>query len=183
VSGERERLKEILCTQSILYGDFTLVSGLKSTYYIDGKMTSFDGEGAYLIGQLMLDEINNLPHPIDSVGGPTMGADPLVTGIGIAAFLRKQPLRIFVVRQKLKDHGTQKLIEGNFKKGDHVVIVEDVITTGGSIFNAITAVEEAGGIVEGVMVVVDRLQGGAQLLNEEGYRFKSLFTINELLKK
>ena len=183
MSKERTRLQEILSTQSILYGDFVLVSGLRSTYYIDGKMTSFDGEGAYLIGQLMLDEINGFQTHIDAVGGPTMGADPLVTGIGIAAFLRKQPMRIFVVRQKLKDHGTQKLIEGNFKKGDHVVIVEDVITTGGSIFNTITAVEEAGGAVEGVIVVVDRLQGGGQTIKEKGYRFKALFTINDLLKK
>lgn len=180
---ERERLREIIRSKSIKYGDFTLVSGKKSTYYIDGKMTSFDPEGAYLTGRLMLEKIRKLPGKVDSAGGPTIGADPIVTGIGIAAHLHNDPIRVFVVRKKTKEHGMQKLIEGNFQKGDRVVIVEDVITTGGSIFQAIEAVEESGGTIEAVIVVVDRQQGGKENMQKRGYKFLSLFRIDDILER
>ena len=180
-SQARQKLKEILQTKSITHGDFTLASGLKSSYYIDGKMTTFDAEGAYLVGILMLEEIRKLNLQIDSVGGPTMGADPIVTGVGIASHLQSNPLRIFAVRKETKGHGAQKLIEGNFKEGDRVVIVEDVITTGGSILQSIEAVENSKGTVEAVIVVVDRMQGGKENMEKKGYRFNSLFEINELL--
>ena len=177
---DRKRLRELLLSKSIIHGEFTLTSGMKSSYYVDGKMTTFDPEGAYLIGRLMLDEVNKLPNKIDSAGGPVIGADPIVTAIGIAAHLQKKPLRLFVVRKKTKTHGMQKCIEGNFQKGDRVVIVEDVITTGGSILQAIEAVEESSGTVEAVMVVVDRKQGGRENIQQNGYRFISLFSIDEL---
>jgi len=180
-SQVRQRLKEILQTNSITHGNFTLASGLKSSYYIDGKMTTFDAEGAYLVGLMMIDEIKKLDLKIDSVGGPTMGADPIVTGVGIASHLQSEPLRIFAVRKETKEHGAQKMIEGNFKEGDKVVIVEDVITTGGSIFQAIKAVEDSKGTVEAVIVIVDRMQGGKENMEEKGYKFRSLFEINELL--
>ncbi|MFC1477551.1 orotate phosphoribosyltransferase [candidate division KSB1 bacterium] len=180
---ERQRLLEVLRERSVAYGDFTLASGLKSKYYVDGKMTTFDGEGALLIGKVMLHMIKDLPGPIDSAGGPTMGADPIVAGIGVAAHLQGDSIRCFAVRKKTKEHGRQKLIEGNFKKGDRVVIVEDVITTGGSIFQAIEAVESEGGTIEAVFVIVDRLQGGRENLAEKGYALHSLFTIDEILEK
>ena len=180
---ERLRLREIIRSKSIKYGDFTLVSGKKSSYYIDGKMTSFDPEGAYLTGRLMLEEIRKLPGKVDSAGGPTMGADPIVAGIGIVSHLQNDPIRLFAVRKKSKEHGMQKLIEGNFKKGDRVVIVEDVITTGGSIFQAIEAVEESGGTVEAVIVVVDRQQGGKENMQKRGYKFISLFQIDDILER
>ena len=180
---ERKRLLEIIRTKSVKYGDFTLVSGRKSSYYIDGKMTSFDPEGAYLTGRLMLEEIRKLPGKVDSAGGPVIGADPIVTGIGIAGHLQNDHIRVFVVRKKTKEHGMQKLIEGNFQKGDRVVIVEDVITTGGSIFQAIEAVEESGGTVEAVIVVVDRQQGGRENMQKRGYNFLSLFRIDDILER
>jgi len=183
VENERSRFLEILRKQSVVYGDFTLTSGLKSHYYIDGKLTTFDPEGAYLLGRLMFSRIRQLPEAVNSIGGPAIGADPIVTAIGIASFHRNDPLRCFTVRKKTKTHGRQKLIEGNFRKGDRVVIVEDVITTGGSIFQAIDAVEESGGTVAAVFVVVDRLQGGKENLAERGYALQSLFTIDEVLEK
>ncbi|MFC1513965.1 orotate phosphoribosyltransferase [candidate division KSB1 bacterium] len=181
--NDREKLHEVICRQSIKHGDFTLASGLKSTYYIDGKMTTFDPEGALLVGKVMFKMIRDLPFEVNSIGGPTMGADPIVAGVGIASFLENDPVRLFAVRKKTKGHGTQKLIEGNFKEGDNVVIVEDVITTGGSIFQAIEAVEESGGIIKAVIVIVDRQQGGQDNVEKKGYMFKSIFKIDELLKK
>ncbi len=181
MDGVRNRLKELILERSLKFGNFTLASGKKSNYYMDGKMTSFDPEGAYLIGQLMLQEIQNLSKPIDAVGGPTIGADPIVTGIGIASHLKDNPLRLFVVRKEVKKHGTQKSIEGNFKNGDRVVIVEDVMTTGGSLLNAVEAVEESGGTVKAVLVIVDRQQGGREAIEKRGYTFKALFDIEEFL--
>jgi len=177
----RRRLKDLIREKSLIFGDFTLSSGKKSTYYIDGKMSSFDSEGAYLIGQLMFDEIQKMPVKIDSVGGPTIGADPIVTGIGITAHLKKTNLRLFVVRKDYKKHGMQKSIEGNFKEGDRVVIVEDVMTTGGSLLRAVDTVEESGGIVEAVMVIVDRQQGGKETIEKRGYKYKTLFEISDFL--
>ena len=177
----RNRLKELILERSLKFGNFTLASGKKTKYYIDGKMTSFDPEGAYLIGQMMLQEIRKLSKPIDAVGGPTMGADPIVTGIGIASHLKGVPLRLFVVRKEVKKHGTQKSIEGNFKNGDRVVIVEDVMTTGGSLLNAVEAVEESGGTVAAVMVIVDRQQGGKETIEKRGYTYVALFEIDEFL--
>ncbi len=183
MSLEKERLLEILRQRSVAYGDFTLASGLKSKYYIDGKMTTFDAEGAYLVGRVLFDMIKEMPDSIDSVGGPTMGADPIVTAIGIASCEKNDPMRCFAVRKKTKEHGRQKLIEGNFIEGDNVVIVEDVITTGGSIFQAIEAVEEAGGKITAVIVIVNRQQGGRENLDEKGYELHSVFTIDEILEK
>ncbi|MFC1557518.1 orotate phosphoribosyltransferase [candidate division KSB1 bacterium] len=183
MSKDKQRLLEIIREKSVAYGEFTLVSGMKSNYYIDGKMTTFDPEGASEVGKLMLKTIKSLPRKVDSVGGPTMGADPIVTAVGIEAFRQKDSFRCFAVRKKTKEHGRQKLIEGNFIKGDRVVIVEDVITTGGSIFQSIDAVEESGGAVEAVIVVVDRMQGGKENLAEKGYTLFSLFTIDEILEK
>ncbi len=183
MEDKRLKLLEVLRKNSIAYGDFTLASGMKSTYYIDGKMTTFDGEGALLVGEVILDMVRGIGKDIDSVGGPTMGADPIAAAVGIAGHLKNDPIRIFAVRKKTKEHGRQKLVEGNFKEGDKVVIVEDVITTGGSIFQAIEAVEESGGTIEGVIVVVDRQQGGEQNLNDKGYTLHSIFKIDEVLEK
>lgn len=183
VDRDKQRLLQILRKRSVAYGEFTLASGLKSHYYVDGKMTTFDPEGALLLGRILYREIRGLPVAVDAVGGPTMGADPLVTAVGIASHLENDPIRCFAVRKKTKAHGRQKLIEGNFQKGDRVVIVEDVITTGGSIFQAIEAVEQSGGTVEAVYVVVDRNQGGRENLAEKGYTLRAVFNIDEVLEK
>ena len=129
---DKERLLQIIKEKSLLRGDFVLASGKRSTYYIDGKKTTFDPEGAYLTGHLLLDEIEKLDTQVDAVGGMSIGADPIVTAVGLAARERGIPLRVFITRKKAKDHGTQKTIEGNFLSGDNVVMVEDVMTTAGS---------------------------------------------------
>jgi len=177
----KEKLLQILKEKSLLRGDFVLASGARSTYYIDGKKTTFDPEGAYYIGQLLMDEIQKLNVKVDAVGGMSIGADPMVIAIGLAARERRIPLRVFVTRKAVKDHGTKKLIEGNFESGDKVVLVEDVMTTGGSTLQAVEIVRQAGGEVVAAMVIVDREQGGKKNLEEVGIPLISIFSINNIL--
>ncbi len=179
--AEKERLLQILREKSLLRGDFVLASGKRSTYYIDGKKTTFDPEGAYLTGHLLLDEIEKLDAQVDAVGGMSIGADPIVTAVGLAARERGIPLRVFITRKKAKDHGTQKTIEGNFQSGDNVVMVEDVMTTGGSTLQAVEIVREAGGKVLAAFVIVDREQGGAENLEKENIPLIPLFSIQTVL--
>jgi orotate phosphoribosyltransferase len=177
----KEKLLQILKEKSLLRGDFVLASGARSTYYIDGKKTTFDPEGAYYVGQLLLDEIQKLNVKVDAVGGMSVGADPIVISIGLSARERGIPLRVFVTRKAVKDHGTKKLIEGNFQAGDKVVLVEDVMTTGGSTLQAVEIVRQAGGEVAAALVIVDREQGGRKNLQEVGIPLISIFSINEVL--
>lgn len=176
----RERLKLILKNKSILKGNFTLASGNKSSYYIDARLTTLDSEGINLISKIFLYEILKNPE-ITAVGGPTMGADPIVGSLISLSHEKGNPLNGFLVRKEEKQHGTGKMIEGNLKQGDKVAVVEDVATTGGSVFKAIDAVEKFGATVEKVLVVVDREAGGEKLFKEKGYELFSIFKVSELL--
>jgi len=180
VSKESEKLKQILIKNSILRGKFILSSGKESNYYIDARMTTLDPEGVYLIGKIFLDSIMKIPD-IQAVGGPSIGADPIVGSLISQSHQSGHPLRGFLVREEGKGHGTQKLIEGNLIKGDNVAIVEDVATTGDSIIRAIKAVENAGASVKKVLVIVDRDEGAKNDIEEMGYDFFSIFSIEELL--
>ncbi len=165
---------------SILHGKFVLSSGQDSDYYIDARLTTLHPEGVYLVGKIFLREIVKSPE-IEAVGGPTMGADPIVGSILALSNQKGHPLLGFIVRKGEKDHGTGKLIEGNLKSGRSVAIVEDVITTGRSIFWAIDAVEKSGALVKKVLVIVDRGEGGREQIEGKGYEFFSIFEIGELL--
>jgi len=180
VSQERDRLKLLLKENSILVGKFKLSSGKESNYYIDARLTTLHPEGVYLAGKIFLDVISR-DSEIQAVGGPTMGADPIVGSILAQSYQKGCPLRGFLVRKEEKQHGTGKLIEGNLRSGDKVAIVEDVATTGGSILKAIDAVEGAGAVVRKVLVIVDREEGARRTLEDRGYEFFSIFTIGELL--
>jgi orotate phosphoribosyltransferase len=180
--ASKDELLRILREKSLLRGDFVLASGARSTYYIDGKKTTFDPDGAYYVGQLLMDEIQKLNASVDGVGGMSMGADPIVIAVGFAGRERSIPLRIFVTRKAAKDHGTKKLIEGNFLSGDKVVLVEDVMTTGGSTLQAAEIVRQAGGEVVAAMVIVDREQGGAENLRNAGIPLIPLFSIQSVLQ-
>lgn len=177
----RDALKMILMELSFEFGDFTLRSGKKSRYYIDARRTTLDPEGARLTGKMMLDLIREKLPGASSIGGPTLGADPIVVATGIASLESGSPLRLFLVRKEVKSHGTRKAVEGHLRSGDSVAIVEDVITTGGSILHAIEEVEAANGAVGGVFVLVDRLQGGKEHLESLGYQLHSIFTIDQLV--
>ena len=176
----RSRLKEILQEKSILRGDFTLASGKKSDYYIDARLTTLDAEGVNLIGKIILEEINK-DSSIVAVGGPTMGADPIVGSVLAISQEHNSPLQGFLVRKQEKGHGTGKMVEGNLNAGDKAVMVEDVVTTGGSVIKAINAVREAGAEVNKLFVIVDREEGAQSKFNEMGVELFSIFKISELL--
>jgi orotate phosphoribosyltransferase len=181
--SERASLIELLRSKSVRYGDFTLASGRKSDVYIDARLTTMSPEGLALIGPLALSTIRRMKWNADSIGGLTLGADPIAYSVSYASFGQPPALRAFTVRKEPKQHGTRKLIEGPFRQGDRVVIVEDVVTSGDSALRAIDAVREAGGDVVGVMALVDRREGGTERLKAAGFSLVSLVEGDELRRR
>jgi orotate phosphoribosyltransferase len=175
-----ERLRRLLLERSVRRGDFVLASGQRSPYYIDCRMTTMSAEGQGLIGRLGWQAIQGKGWRPKVVGGLTMGADPVAYAIAAASWGTELVMDAFSVRKDAKGHGTGKVIEGSFTTGDEVVIVEDVITTGGSARRAIEAVSTAGGLVLGVLAVVDRQEGGREILEGEGRAVVALLGASEL---
>ena len=177
------RLKEILLAKSYRKGTFTLTSGKTSDFYIDGKQTTLDAEGGYLCGRLLFELIQQNSAPIGSVGGMTLGADPLVTAVSIVSHLNGTPIPAFIVRKEAKGHGTGNFMEGknNLELGSSVALVEDVVTTGGTLIKVIERVESQGLKVGLVATVVDREEGGAGILAQAGYPLQSVFTRTQLI--
>ena len=175
--NEKQRLFEIIKKFSYEKREVILTSGRKSNFYFDGKQTTLHPEGAYLTGKLMYEIIKNEAPHIKAIGGPTIGADPIATAISVVSFLDNNPIPAFIVRKKPKGHGKNLWIEGNkhISKGDSVAIVEDVITTGGSILKAIEIVEKEGLKVDIVIVLVDREEGGKEEIEKRGYKLFSIF--------
>jgi orotate phosphoribosyltransferase len=176
-------LRRLLLERSVRRGDFTLSSGKRSSYYIDCRLTTMSAEGMVLVGRLGLSEIVAMGWLPKAIGGLTMGADPVAYAIAAASFGTDFQINAFSVRKEAKAHGTGQRIEGNFAAGDEVVVVEDVITTGGSAEQAIATVVSAGGIVLGVLAVVDREEGGREVLERAGRRVVCLTTATELALK
>ncbi len=180
--GERERLLEILREKSYEEREVTLTSGRKSTFYIDGKQTTLDPEGAYLVGKVLFEMIRGRA---EAVGGPTLGADPIVTAVALTSFMEGYPIAAFIIRKEPKGHGKGLWIEGDkaLAKGTKVAIVEDVVTTGGSLLKAIKVAEEHGLQVVQVLALVDREEGGKERLAEEGYTLEAVFTRREIVSR
>ena len=168
------RLKEILEKKAVLHGDFTLASGAKSTYYFDGRRVTHDPEGVTLVGTLMQELVH--ASGAQAIGGPTSAANAIITSVQVISQQKGQPIDGFYVRSEQKAHGTQQMIEGNLpaRAGAPVAIVDDTMTTGGSLERAIEAAEAKGCKVVLVGVVVDRQQGGADRLRAKGYNVKAL---------
>ena len=179
--SDEQRLLEILKELSYEEGDFTLTSGKKSTYYIDAKQTTLNPEGMYLVGKLMYGMVKEVPG-IDAVGGVSIGGDPLVSAVVMTAYDRKDGLKGFLIRKEPKGHGTNRWVEGgkNLRKGMNVVILEDVVTTGGSSLKAIEATEKEGYNVKGIVAILDRLEGGKDAIESKGYMFNRIFTLKDL---
>ncbi len=179
---ERQRLKEILLEKSYREGTFTLTSGKKSDFYIDCKQTTLSAEGAYLCGKLLFGLIRKEPD-LRAVGGMTLGADPLVTAVSVVSFLEGAPIPAFIIRKEPKGHGTGSWIEGksNIPAGSFVALVEDVVTTGGTLIKAIERTQLEGYKVGGVFALVDREEGGSELLSQHSFKLVSLFTRTQLL--
>jgi orotate phosphoribosyltransferase len=175
IRSDRERLLDMMKREkALLYGNFTLSSGKRSSYYFDGKMISLHPEGAYLIGRIMFHLLAH--YQVDAVGGLGVGADPLATSIAITSHLEGKPISAFIVREQRKEHGTQKEIEGRCPKGGRVAIVDDVVTRGSSILKAIEAVEAQGCQVVKVIALLDRHEGGSDELKRKGYDFTAIFS-------
>lgn len=180
---ERARLLEILVERSLRFGRFRLASGAESEFYVDVRKTGLDPEGALLAARLFVDLTGlGTPGGPTAVGGPTMGADPLVTAMGLECLARGQRVECFLVRKEAKDHGTASRVEGNLSAGARVLLVDDVITQGGSLVAAVPAVEAAGARIVAFGCVVDRGAGGAAKLAAGGVPVHSIFAISELLR-
>jgi orotate phosphoribosyltransferase len=178
LGADRAALLDLIRRDAFQTGDFTLASGAKSTYYIDGRLLTLSSDGAHSLARVILAMIED--EPIDAVGGMTLGADPIVGAVLAVADARGRRLNGFLCRKERKGHGTGRLIEGNLSAGDRVLMVEDVVTTGGSTLRAIDAAEELGGEVVRVIAMVDRLAGAAEAFAERGVRFTPIFTVRDL---
>ena len=176
----RERLIALLKRDALRTGSFTLASGRPSHYYVDGRKVSLSAEGAALIGAEVLQLLADLPD-VSAVGGLTMGADPIVGAtLAVAGAGGRPGLRGFLVRKEAKGHGTNRFVEGPVQPGMKVVIVDDVVTTGGSSLQAVAAAEALGCKVARVIVVLDRLEGAAAAFAARGLDFKAVVTIRDL---
>ena len=173
-------LVALLTERSIRFGEFTLASGATSSYYIDCRLTTMSARGQVLIGALGLEAIRRAEWKPRSVGGLTMGADPVSYAIAAASAYEEVSIDAFSVRKEAKQHGTGRVIEGNFEAGDAVVVIEDVITSGGSALRAVEAVRTAGGTVIGVLAVVDREAGGREAIEAAGLEVIALVGAREL---
>jgi orotate phosphoribosyltransferase len=182
----RSELRIFLREKSVFHGDFTLASGGKSNVYVDCKLTTLHPKGAWLVGQVMHQVIRQqqkkMGVTVDGVGGLTMGADPIALAVGMISCWLNEPslLLTFSVRKNPKSHGQTKLVEGNFRKGDSVVVIDDVVTRGESTLKAIDAVQQEGGSVAFVAVLVDREEGGRQKIEERGLAVVAAFNREEI---
>jgi orotate phosphoribosyltransferase len=174
---DRNALAALIHEKALAFGDFTLASGKKASYYLDCRQVTLDSRGAKLLGEGMLSLIGDeLP---DLVGGMAIGADPITAAILTVAGQRGQALRGVMVRKEPKAHGKGQQVEGPYKAGESLVIVEDVVTTGGSSLRAIELCEEVGLKVKRVLAIVDRLEGGREAFAARGYELTTLFTVKD----
>lgn len=179
--SQHGRLIALLRDRSVRTGDFVLASGRRSSHYIDCRRTTMHAEGLALIGALGLAAIREQGWTADAVGGLTLGADPVAYAIAAASNAAGPLVHGFTVRKAAKAHGTGRRIEGCFEQGSRVIVVEDVITTGGSALEAVQAVRAEGGVVAGVLAVVDRGEGGREAIAEAGLPVHSLVHLRELI--
>lgn len=173
-------LDRLLLERSVRRGHFVLASGRTSDFYVDARLTTMSAEGLALIGRLGLAAIRRQGWSPQAIGGLTMGADPVAYAIAVQSVADPPILDAFSVRKEAKSHGTGRRVEGNFAPGNPVVVVEDVITSGGSALTAIEVVREAGGSVLGVLAVVDREEGGRAALEAAGAKVVALTTSTRL---
>ena len=179
MSYDRSALLELIRTEALQRGQFTLASGKQASYYLDCRNITLHPKGANLIAAGMLDAMQSAGPLPDAVGGMAIGADPITASIITLAGQRDLPLKGFMVRKEPKGHGTGKQIEGPVRPGQRVVIVEDVITSGGSAIQAVEAAEKFGLIVQRVIAIIDRLAGGEAAFADKGLELVTLSTIRD----
>ena len=178
----KERLGQIILARSFKYSDnppFTLASGRQSNYYFNCKPTTLDPEGMNLIGTIVFDMVKG--YDITAAGGLTLGADPIANALALISYQQGKPIKSFIVRKDVKAHGTKSAVEGNVATGEKVLIIDDVITTGGSTITAIEQARGAGLIVERVITLIDREEGGRENILKHVNHVESVFTRSEIM--
>ena len=175
--SDRQKLIELFLARALKFGDFTLASGKKSTYYLDGKQISLHSTGLRLVSQGLLGLLSDVEF--SAIGGMTIGADPIVGGVLVAAAEQNRSLDGFLVRKEPKGHGTQRYIEGPVTPGAKVVVIDDVVTTGGSAIQAVDRIVEFGCQVVCVVGIIDRMEGGAANFAARNLPFRSLLSIED----
>jgi orotate phosphoribosyltransferase len=178
----KHRLAEIILERSFQFRDdppFTLASGKTSNYYFNCKTTTMDPEGMYLIGNILFEMLGDAD--VSAAGGLTLGADPIANALSLISYQKKKPIKSFVVRKDVKDHGIKSGIEGNIAPGERVAIIDDVITTGGSTITAIEIAREAGLKVDRVIALVDREEGGRENIRKHIDRVDAVLTRSEIM--
>ena len=179
----KEKLGEIIIARSFQYSDnppFTLVSGKKSNYYFNCKPTTLDPEGMNLIGEIIFNILKD--SDITAAGGLPLGADPIANALSVISYQKGKPIKAFIVRKDVKNHGTKNTIEGNVVPGEKVVIIDDVITTGASTITAIQQAQMAGFIVDKVVTLIDREEGGRENILLHVNNIESVFTRTEIMQ-
>jgi orotate phosphoribosyltransferase len=183
INKMKERLGEIILDRSFKYSEdssFTLASGKKSNFYFNCKPTTLDPEGMNLIGAIIFDMLKDTD--ITAAGGLTLGADPIANALSVISYQKGKPIKSFIVRKDIKDHGTKSSIEGNVRQGEKVAIIDDVITTGGSTITAIEQARKAGLNIEIVITLIDREEGGRENILQHVDNIKSILTRTEVME-
>ncbi len=180
----KQRLIDIILEKSFKYSEdppFTLASGRQSPYYFNCKPTTLNPEGMNLIGSLLVELLADAD--VTAAGGLTLGADPLAAALAVISYQRGKPVKAFIVRKDVKGHGTRSALEGDVEAGERVVILDDVITTGGSTITAIERAREAGLIVDRVIALIDREEGGRANIEAHVPRVDAVLTRTEIMKR
>ena len=180
----KQELVEMLCRKSFKYSDkptFKLVSGNMSCFYVNCKPTTLSPRGMFLIGHLMFDMIKDLN--VAAIGGLTFGADPIAMATAFASELNQKPINAFSIRKTRKDHGIVRWIEGDVKPGDRVVIIDDVVTTGGSTIKAIERARSEGLKVVKAVILVDRQEGGIENIRKQVRDVSAIISRDELVRQ
>jgi len=174
----RQVLLDLIVKDAYVEGDFTLSSGAKSSYYINCKQVTLSASGALALGRLLLQK---LPNDTSAVAGLTLGADPMVSAVSIVSAYENKPIPALIIRKEPKGHGMKAYIEGpSPTKGAKVIVLDDVVTTGGSALTAVERLQDAGYEVTQILALVDREQGGTELYQSKGIAFEALFSIQEI---
>lgn len=176
----KDRLFKLINTQAFFRGDFVLSSGKKSNYYLDARLVTLSSEGAYLCGRLIYDCVKDVSPT--AIGGPTLGADPMVGAVGAMSFVEGHPVKTFIIRKEAKGHGKGKMVEGpELKTEDVIVVIDDVATTGKAFIHSVKALSEDGLKPVCCVCIIDRQDGATEAMAAEGIALRSLFKAEEFL--
>ncbi|MEK6727657.1 MAG: orotate phosphoribosyltransferase [Candidatus Omnitrophota bacterium] len=174
----KEKLFGLLEREALKRGSFVLSSGKASNYYLDGRVITLTPEGSYLVASIILELVKD--KKIDAIGGPTLGADPILGAIACLSHINRTPIQTFIVRKAVKEHGAQRQIEGPaLKEKSKVILVDDVATTGKALVEAKEALDKISATIESAIVIVDRNEGARENLAKAGIKLESIFTIKD----